>query len=169
MPVFFHPASLPTPLGELSFAVDDNAALVAVTFGPASGLAPLCGLTPAQAYTLVPEPARTAAFREQLATYFTDALHGLDLPVAPRVGTPFQRRVWQTLARIPLGETWSYARLASEAGSGARAVGAAAGANPLSLVLPCHRVLGADGSLTGYAGGVARKRWLLLHEGAILA
>ena len=91
-----------------------------------------------------------------------------DLPISPRVGTPFQRRVWAALARIPFGVTWSYARLAEETGSVARAVGSANGANPLSIIVPCHRVIGADGSLTGYAGGLPRKRWLLAHEGAAL-
>jgi len=169
MPAFFHTASMPTPLGELSFAVDADVALVAVTFGPATELASLCGLAPARTDALIPDPARTAAFRIHFATYFADARHGLDLPIAPRIGTPFQHLVWQTLARIPVGDTWSYARLASASGSGARAVGAAAGANPVALVLPCHRVIGSNGSLTGYAGGIARKRWLLVHEGAILA
>ncbi len=169
MPATFFSDSLPTPLGDLAFALDADGALIAVTFGPPADLAPLCGLTPARASDLAPDPARTAAVRESFAAYFADARRGLDLPVAPRIGTPFQRRVWQTLARIPLGSTWSYARLAAETGSVARAVGGANGANPLALVLPCHRVIGADGSLTGYAGGLDRKRWLLLHEGAILA
>jgi len=169
MPASFFSDSLPTPLGELAYALDADGALVAVAFGPSSDLAPLCGLAPARAADLAPDPARTAAVRAQFAAYFAAARHGLDLPVAPRIGTPFQRRVWQTLARIPLGTTWSYARLAAETGSVARAVGGANRANPLALVLPCHRVIGADGSLTGYAGGLDRKRWLLIHEGAILA
>lgn len=169
MPASFFSDSLPTPLGELAFALDADGSLVAVAFGPPAALAPLCGLTPARAAGLVPDPARTAAVREKFAAYFANARLGLDLPVAPRIGTAFQRRVWQTLARIPLGSTWSYARLAAETGSVARAVGGANGANPLALVLPCHRVIGADGSLTGYAGGLDRKRWLLIHEGVILA
>ncbi|MBC8011400.1 MAG: methylated-DNA--[protein]-cysteine S-methyltransferase, partial [Burkholderiales bacterium] len=90
------------------------------------------------------------------------------LAVAPRIGSPYQRRVWQALTRIRFGTTWSYARLASEVGSVARAVGSANGANPISIVVPCHRVIGANGSLTGYAGGLDRKRWLLAHEGATL-
>ena len=165
----FFSDSLPTPLGELAFALDTDGALVAVAFGPPATLAPLCGLAPARSADLATDPARTAGVRARFAAYFADAHLGLDLPVAPRIGTPFQRRVWQTLARIPLGSTWSYARLAAETGSVARAVGGANGANPLALVLPCHRVIGADGSLTGYAGGLDRKRWLLIHEGAILA
>ncbi len=85
-------------------------------------------------------------------------------------GTAFQRRVWQALTLVPSGSTTTYGRLAASlgmpAGSG-RAVGAAVGRNPISIVIPCHRVVGHDGRLTGYAGGLDRKRWLLHHEGAI--
>ena len=94
-----------------------------------------------------------------------DALNGL--PVDPG-GTAFQRQVWLTLREIPAGQTWSYAQLARAVGrpSAVRAVGATNGRNPLPLVLPCHRVIGADGSLVGYGGGLDRKVWLLRHEGA---
>ena len=83
-------------------------------------------------------------------------------------GTAFQRKVWQALATIPVGETWSYAQLAAAIGSpkAVRAVGLANGANPIPIVVPCHRVIGANGSLTGFGGGLDRKRWLLRHEGA---
>ena len=83
-------------------------------------------------------------------------------------GTPFQRRVWTGLTTIPPGETLSYGALAAKLGCprSVRAVGTANGANPISVVVPCHRVIGADGSLTGYGGGLERKRWLLNHEGA---
>lgn len=93
------------------------------------------------------------------------ALDALPVDVA---GTPFQRRVWEALRRIPYGSTISYGELARRiaAPSAVRAVGAANGANPISIVIPCHRVIGGDGSLTGYGGGFARKRWLLAHEGA---
>jgi methylated-DNA-[protein]-cysteine S-methyltransferase len=82
-------------------------------------------------------------------------------------GTPFQREVWAALRQIPAGETWSYGRLAAHIGRPAavRAVGLANGANPIGVVVPCHRVIGASGGLTGYAGGLERKRWLLAHEG----
>ena len=85
-------------------------------------------------------------------------------------GTAFQNRVWQALCDIPAGDTWSYGRLALHIGapSAVRAVGLANGANPVGLVVPCHRVIGANGSLTGYGGGLERKRWLLAHEGAEL-
>src|SRR5918995_34758 len=98
----------------------------------------------------------------QLREYFAGERTGFDLPLAPE-GTDFQRRVWAALAAIPYGETTSYAALAERIGrpGSARAVGAANGANPLAIVVPCHRVVGADGTLTGYAGGLDVKRRLL--------
>jgi methylated-DNA-[protein]-cysteine S-methyltransferase len=105
------------------------------------------------------------AARRQLEEYFAGERLAFELPLAPE-GTDFQRRVWSALGEIPLGVTWSYARLARHLGreGAARAVGAANGRNPLSIVVPCHRVVGADGTLTGYAGGMSAKRWLLEHE-----
>ncbi len=90
------------------------------------------------------------------------------LPDGVVEGTPFQRRVWAALTHIPAGETRSYGAQATQIGrpSAVRAVGLANGQNPIGLVVPCHRVIGADGSLTGYGGGIERKRWLLRHEGA---
>jgi methylated-DNA-[protein]-cysteine S-methyltransferase len=102
-----------------------------------------------------------------LRRYFAGELHALDgLPVATG-GTPFQRCVWAALREIPVGTTISYGELARRIGkpSASRAVGHANGANPVGIVVPCHRVIGADGSLTGYGGGIERKRWLLAHEG----
>ena len=112
-----------------------------------------------------------AAFREvarQLDEYFAGTRPSFDLPLAPG-GTPFQRRVWEELARIPAGTTVTYGELARRAGrpGAARAVGAAVGRNPVSIVVPCHRVVGSDGALTGYAGGIARKAFLLALEGAM--
>ena len=97
-------------------------------------------------------------------------LDALDTLPVDAGGTPFQREVWTALRAIPAGTTWSYKRLADRIARPAavRAVGLANGANPLGIVVPCHRVIGADGSLTGYGGGLARKRWLLEHEGALL-
>ncbi|MGH8793510.1 MAG: methylated-DNA--[protein]-cysteine S-methyltransferase [Stackebrandtia sp.] len=109
----------------------------------------------------------------QLREYFAGRLRRFDVPLAPE-GTQFQRRVWDALTRIPYGETTSYGQLAEEidAPKASRAVGAANGRNPISIVVPCHRVVGADGSLTGYGGGVERKRLLLdlerSHAGATL-
>lgn len=105
------------------------------------------------------------AAREQLDAYFDMRLMQFDLPLEPR-GTEFQRRVWESLRIIPFGETISYAELARRVDNpkAVRAVGAANGRNPLMIIVPCHRVIGADGSLTGFGGGIERKRWLLDHE-----
>lgn len=104
----------------------------------------------------------------QLAEYFAGRRRGFDLPLAPR-GTAFQRQVWWELANIPFGNTISYADLAMRVGrpTATRAVGAANGRNPLPIVLPCHRVIGADGSLTGFGGGLPTKQFLLQLEGAL--
>ena len=109
-----------------------------------------------------------AATRMQLEEYFAGVRRDFDLPLAPR-GTEFQCRVWWALATIPYGTTTSYARLATGIGkpSATRAVGAANGRNPLPIVLPCHRVIGADGSLTGFGGGLPTKQFLLALEGAL--
>jgi len=107
---------------------------------------------------------------EQLEAYFAGDLQDFDLPYVT-VGTPFQRRVWTALGEIGFGETMTYGDLAQRVGAptAARAVGAAVGRNPISIIVPCHRAVGADGSLTGFAGGLARKRWLLEHEQAVRA
>lgn len=113
-----------------------------------------------------PRPsALTARARAQLDEYFAGTRRAFDLPLAPR-GTDFQRRVWAALATIPYGETRSYAEIAEQlrCKGGQRAVGAANGRNPIAIVVPCHRVFGSDGRLTGYAGGIGRKQWLLAHE-----
>jgi methylated-DNA-[protein]-cysteine S-methyltransferase len=106
----------------------------------------------------------------QLAEYFRGERQRFELPLAP-VGTPFQRQVWNTLAGIAYGQTISYAQLAQRVGkpTAMRAVGAANGRNPLPIVLPCHRVIGADGSLTGFGGGLPTKQYLLQLEGALPA
>jgi len=102
----------------------------------------------------------------QLKEYFSGKRREFDLPLRLR-GTAFQQRVWRSLTEIPYGETLSYGQLARRIGkpSASRAVGLANGRNPISILVPCHRVIGADGSLTGYGGGLERKRWLLAHEG----
>lgn len=102
---------------------------------------------------------------EQLNAYFASELTDFELPMTMR-GTEFQRRVWAALCEIPYGETISYGELARWVGNpkASRAVGLANGRNPLAIVVPCHRVIGADGSLTGYGGGLERKVWLLEHE-----
>jgi methylated-DNA-[protein]-cysteine S-methyltransferase len=122
-----------------------------------------------------PDPAirqEDSAFREvrrQLDAYFAGEQRAFDLPFLT-AGTPFQRLAWEELARIPFGTTISYAEQARRIGrpGASRAVGAANGRNPIALILPCHRVIGADGTLTGYGGGLDLKAWLLWHEATIL-
>lgn len=108
---------------------------------------------------------RLGAAIEQLEAYFAGRLHAFDVVLAAR-GTGFRRTVWNELARIPYGETISYGELARRIGDPAasRAVGAANGANPLPIIVPCHRVIGANGKLTGFGGGLPIKQWLLEHE-----
>ena len=130
--------------------------------------------TEAQAMPLDPEAVEDErpfeAARSELDEYFTGVRTNFDLRLALE-GTAFQRAVWRALVSIPHGTTLSYSELAERVGrpGAARAVGRANAKNPLSIVVPCHRVIGADGSLTGYAGGLPIKRWLLAHEGAVLA
>jgi methylated-DNA-[protein]-cysteine S-methyltransferase len=108
--------------------------------------------------------------QEQLAAYFAGQRHNFDLPLNAQ-GTDFQQRVWQGLGQIPFGETRSYQALAKLIGQpqAVRAVGAANGRNPIAIIVPCHRVIARNGQLTGYAGGLDRKRWLLHHERAAIA
>jgi methylated-DNA-[protein]-cysteine S-methyltransferase len=124
------------------------------------------GRSPPTDASRAPDPAGHST---ALRAYFAGELAALDtLPVAPE-GTAFEHEVWRALRSIPCGSTWSYAQLARAIGrpAAARAIGLANGRNPIALVVPCHRVIGADGSLTGYAGGLHRKQWLLAHEGAL--
>ncbi|MFJ6214070.1 methylated-DNA--[protein]-cysteine S-methyltransferase [Streptomyces sp. NPDC092296] len=117
-----------------------------------------------------PAPGAFTVATEQLTAYFAGELTAFSLPLAP-VGTDFRQRVWQALEEIPYGSTATYGQLAAAAGESpraVRAVGGAVGANPLLVVRPCHRVIGANGSLTGFAAGVDRKRWLLgLESGGL--
>lgn len=113
------------------------------------------------------DDAALAPFVAQLQAYFAGELTDFEAPIELR-GTEFQRRVWASLQEIPYGETISYGELARWVGNpkASRAVGLANGRNPVAIVVPCHRVIGADGSLTGYGGGLERKVWLLEHEGS---
>jgi methylated-DNA-[protein]-cysteine S-methyltransferase len=158
-----------TPIGEMLVVTDEQARLRAIDW---DGYEPRMLRLLARHYRPDGFSLRMGrcptAVREPLAAYFEGALHVLDeLPVATG-GTPFQRRVWAALRQIPAGRTLSYGELAAliEQPRAVRAVGLANGANPIGVVVPCHRVIGADRSLTGYAGGVERKRWLLEHENA---
>jgi len=112
--------------------------------------------------TIDPLPAAA----RQLKEYFAGKRREFDLPLRME-GTEFQQRVWRELTKIPFGETRSYGQLAKRLNNpnGSRAVGLANGRNPIAIIVPCHRVIGADGSLTGFGGGIERKEWLLTHEG----
>lgn len=105
------------------------------------------------------------AVTDQLGAYFAGDLVEFDVPLCLE-GSDFQRQVWETLTRIPYGRTWSYGQLAAEIGRprASRAVGLANGRNPVAIIVPCHRVIGSNGTLTGYGGGLDRKAWLLAHE-----
>lgn len=153
--------TIDSPLGELT--------LVAVD-GVLSGL-----YFPGHWYMPAPEVFGARSERgferaeEELGEYFAAERTGFDLPTAATGGDEFQRRVWELIARIPYGETTTYGEMAAQLGAEptlARKVGGAVGRNPLSVIVPCHRVVGKDGKLTGYAGGLERKRQLLELEGA---
>ena len=118
-----------------------------------------------------PDPAAFTEAAEQLRAWFAGETTAFDVAMEPVIGTPFQRRVWAALAEIGYGQTATYGEVAAAVGqpTAVRAVGAANARNPLCIVVPCHRVVGADGSLTGYSGGIERKSWLLNHEQRVLA
>ena len=141
----------PSPVGDLLLTADDDGRLT--------------GLYTRHDGAAARDDGPFDAVREQLDAYFAGELDEFDLPLALH-GTTFQLRVWDELARIPFAETISYKELALRLGDLklVRAVGLANGRNPVSIVIPCHRVIGADGTLVGYGGGLERKRWLLDHE-----
>jgi methylated-DNA-[protein]-cysteine S-methyltransferase len=152
-----------SPIGDLLLLADPAGdALAAIGFDPRD--------IPAGARPAEPDTGVLADARRQLQEYAAGTRTTFDLPLRPPFGGPFERRVWSHVARIPYGTTTTYGQIAAELGApgAARAVGAANGRNPLPIVVPCHRVLGARGALTGYAGGLDHKRALLEHEGALL-
>lgn len=152
--------TFPTPVGDFSAAVDDQGALLATAFGDLDSLR-----TRYDADELEHSPKRLAAVRREVTEYFANKRQKFSVPVAP-VGTPFQQSVWAALQRIPAGETRTYGQLAAQLGrpAASRAVGRANATNPISLIVPCHRVIGANGKLTGYAFGEPIKQKLLSHE-----
>ena len=159
-----------TPVGEVLLVTDGEGAMRALDFADYEDRmtrllarhAPGASLKAGRA----PEPVRAA-----VEAYFAGDVHALDGLTVTTGGTDFQRSVWKALRAIPAGETRTYGQLAAAIGSpkAVRAVGLANGRNPVGLIVPCHRVIGANGTLTGYAGGLERKRWLLQHEGASVA
>jgi len=158
---------LATPIGESLIVTDEAGYLRAFDWADReTGMARLLRL---HYGSIVPEPGGAPGnLKRLLRRYFEGDLGCLSAVEWRTAGTPFQRAVWRGLTAIAPGETLSYGALAAKLGrpQSVRAVGLANGANPISVVVPCHRVIGADGSLTGYGGGIARKRWLLNHEGA---
>ncbi len=158
---------LATPLGEMLVAAD-GAAVRAIEFSDcADRLARNLRVSWPRLSELL-APAR-GGLAERLGAYFAGELRAIDGIVVGALGTPFQRKIWAALRTLPPGESITYGQLAADLGMprASRAVGAANGANPVSIVVPCHRLTGADGTLTGYAGGLARKAWLLRHEAGL--
>jgi methylated-DNA-[protein]-cysteine S-methyltransferase len=150
-------ATMPSPIGELMLISDGSAI---------TGLYMQNDKHAARRAVAVRDDTQLRASLEQLRAYFAGQLQTFDLTLKAE-GTPFQQRVWTALCDIPYGETISYGELARRIGqpTASRAVGLANGQNPISIIVPCHRVIGANGTLTGYGGGLDRKRWLLAHEG----
>lgn len=156
-----------TPIGELAVVADEAGRLRAVDWTEHdANMQRSLRLHYGDGGFSLTEASNPAGLATAMRSYFDGNLSAIDgLPVATG-GTEFQRTVWRALRQIPCGETISYAELARRIGRPAavRAVGLANGSNPISIVVPCHRVIGSDGSLTGYGGGIERKRWLLAHE-----
>lgn len=150
-----------SPIGEIRLVSEDGKALVGVFMEEHRNEVPPDAL-PGEAVTVLQEA------RRQLEEYFAGERTTFDVPLLMQ-GTPFQRRVWEALRTVPFGETRSYGDIARQTGrpTAVRAVGRANGRNPIAILVPCHRVIGADGSLTGFGGGLPRKQWLLQHEEAV--
>ncbi|MBJ7446806.1 MAG: methylated-DNA--[protein]-cysteine S-methyltransferase [Brevundimonas sp.] len=158
-----------TPVGQVLLVTDADGVVRALDFHDFEPrmrrlLARHCG-----AFELVERKA-PAEVRDAVLSYFSGEARALDQVKTRTAGTAFQRAVWSALRAIPPGQTRTYAQIAQTVGSprAVRATGMANGQNPIALIVPCHRVIGANGTLTGYAGGVERKRWLLAHECTIL-
>lgn len=162
MPHLTYYTILESPVGPLQL-ISDGTALTGLFMnehkgGPATG----------EHWIRADNHALLTEARRQIADYFAGTRKAFDLPLAP-CGTDFQKRVWNALSQIPFGTTISYGELARRIGNpkASRAVGLANGQNPLSIIVPCHRVIGANGKLTGYGGGIERKRALLALEGVL--
>jgi methylated-DNA-[protein]-cysteine S-methyltransferase len=155
-----HHTTVTTPIGELLLLGDDDG-LAEIRFAA----------TDVPAGSTRRDDGVLAEAARQLTEYTNNDREVFDLPLRPRIGGAFERRVWAHLAHIPYGTTTTYGDIAHALGApgSARAVGAANGRNPIPIIVPCHRVIGAGGALTGYAGGLDNKRRLLEHEGALLA
>jgi methylated-DNA-[protein]-cysteine S-methyltransferase len=159
---------IPTPIGDMILLAADGVMLL-LEFIDAEGRVEREVKARFGVAEIVPTP-NPFGFSERIINYFAGDLHTIDSIPTDGGGTEFQRRVWAGLRQIPCGVTISYGELATRLGdkNAMRAVGLANGRNPIAIVVPCHRVIGANGSMTGYGGGMARKEWLLRHEGALL-
>jgi methylated-DNA-[protein]-cysteine S-methyltransferase len=157
-------ATFATPLGTM-FALAEEDFITRLDFVDAKYAKPI-----APDWEEAPHAPPLKACIAQVTAYFETGRRDFDLPLKPR-GTDFQQRVWAQIARVPFGKTITYSELARRAGAegSSRAAGAATGRNPIGIVVPCHRIVGADGSLTGYAGGLERKTRLLELEGVLQA
>jgi methylated-DNA-[protein]-cysteine S-methyltransferase len=158
-PVFRY-STFKTPAGAFTVAVDATGSIAATAFGDKGALRKRL-----KTGTLVRDERGAAPARRQVEAWFLGKARDFSARLSP-AGTPFQRRVWSALRRIPFGETRSYGDVAKTVGSSARAVGRASATNPICLIVPCHRVIGSDGALTGFAFGEATKRRLLEFEGS---
>lgn len=148
-----------SPVGKLTVVVTSEALVAVLWENENFGRVPLGAMELSRGHPLLIRAER------QLKEYFKGERPSFELPLLPS-GTAFQKKVWKALLRIPFGETRSYGEIAKRVGSphAARAVGAAIGRNPVSIIVPCHRVIGANGRLTGFAGGLRAKEFLLIHE-----
>ncbi|NVJ98554.1 MAG: methylated-DNA--[protein]-cysteine S-methyltransferase [Alphaproteobacteria bacterium] len=160
-------ATLPSPIGPITLVLRGDTIVICEFADRAARVAK-------QLETFFPDEetqdgAAPGPIVQAFEAYFSGDRDALDSLDTDPLGTDYERKVWQALRGVPAGNTTSYGAMAKELGSSPRAIGRANGRNPVCLIHPCHRVIGADGSLTGYAGGLDRKEWLLRHEGAMLA
>lgn len=162
---------LPTPIGTATIVVDDDGRLRGFDWDDHEARQQRLLRTHYGATAVAESGAAPPELRRKIEAYFDGECAALDDVACETAGTTFQREVWAALRRIPVGATTSYGALAAAIGApkASRAVGLANGANPIGVIVPCHRVIGANGSLTGYGGGMDRKRWLLDHEQKFVA
>lgn len=158
-----------SPAGPLHIAVLADGAVIAIAFGVNDTIEQFTASLRRRGFEPDPDPAPTADVVRQLTEYTSGARHTFDLPLHP-IGSAWEQQVWAALQTIPHGETRSYGQIATQLGdpTKARAVGWANNANPIPVIIPCHRVIGAKGNLTGFGGGIEAKIRLLEHEGALL-
>ena len=164
--------TIASPLGEMIVVTDEQGALRAMEWTDLEGrMSRLLGRQYRDTKTELREGKAPICVTDAMGAYFSGDFNALDNLVTITAGTQFQRRVWTALRTIPVGTTCTYRDIAIAIGNpkGVRAIGLANGANPIGIVVPCHRVIGANGTLTGYGGGLSRKEWLLKHEGALLS